>query len=70
MSKKIQHTDLMELLNALEYQTIELAAIREAAKDYVTLKEVVIPMYKTTPEAIKHRNETDLAYDNLKELVS
>lgn len=57
-------SDLMELLNALEYQTMELAAIRQAAKDFITLKENK-ELYTDTDKI-----QQNLAYQNLKELVS
>lgn len=57
--------DLMQLLESLQEQVIELAAIKQAAKDYVTIREVVKPFSITNDEP----GEKAAAYQYLKSLV-
>lgn len=62
----IERMDIMQLLNALDYQTQRLATIEQAAIDYIHLREKVRPIKKTDSMLQEH---LDLAYRNLKDLI-
>lgn len=55
--------DLMDLLTDLESQVIELAAVRDAAHDFITLKD------DKNLYTDEDQQQVKLAYNNLKELV-
>lgn len=79
------HRDIMTTLDALQEQMLRLGSIAQAAKDFVVITEQVKEGIYVKPTAsvieqkddgtlVKYNaqisNELDLAYDNLRELVS
>jgi len=55
-----------DLLTDLDEHITKIGAIAQAAKDYVTIKEKVLPMPNN---GNKHSDKITLAYNNLKELI-